>query len=50
VLRRSKATLPLWRAIKDHPLKWERVDGKPLYRVRAVRAFIASRTERAKIR
>ena len=42
VLRRSKATLPFWRTMADHPLKWERVLGKPLYRVRAVRAFIAA--------
>ena len=47
VLRRSKATVPLWRAIKDHPLKWERIDGKPLYRVRDVRAYIAARAKKA---
>jgi hypothetical protein len=47
VLRRSKTTPPSWRAIKNHPLRWERVDGKPLYRVRALRAFIAARAKKA---
>jgi len=46
VLRRSKTTPPSWRAIENHPLRWERVDGKPLYRVRAVRAFIAARAKK----
>src|ERR1700747_107311 len=35
VLRRSKTTPPLWRTNKNHPLKWQRVDNKPLYRVAA---------------
>jgi hypothetical protein len=48
VLRRSKTTLPAWRAISHHPLRWEYVDRKPLYRVRNVRAYIASRTEGTK--
>jgi hypothetical protein len=45
VLRRSKTTSPSWRAIENHPLKWELIDNKPLDRVRAVRAFIAARAK-----
>ena len=45
VLRRSKATLPAWRTT-NHALKWTRIDGKPLYRVRDVRSFITSHTVR----
>ncbi|WP_051334652.1 hypothetical protein [Bradyrhizobium sp. Ai1a-2] len=44
VLRRSKATPPYWRTLPDHPLKWQRVLGKPLYRVGDLRRFIASWT------
>jgi hypothetical protein len=46
VLRRSKATLPAWRTDPNHALKWTRIDGKPLYRVRDVRSFITSHTVR----
>ncbi len=45
VLRRSRATPPAWRATAGHPLKWQRVLGKPLYRVGDVRAFIAGKIE-----
>jgi hypothetical protein len=41
VLRVSKATPQSWRKIKDHPLQWEYVGGKPLCRVRCLRALIA---------
>jgi hypothetical protein len=46
VLRRSKVTPAAWRTMPDHPLKWTRIDGKPLYRVRDVRSFITSHTVR----
>jgi hypothetical protein len=45
VLRRAIGTPEHWRGQNDHPLKWDMVDGKPLYRVRDVRAFLASRTK-----
>ena len=41
VLRVSKTTPQSWRKIKDHPLQWEYVGGKPLCRVRYLRALIA---------
>jgi hypothetical protein len=41
VLRRARGTLEIWRQRPGHPLRWEYVDGKPLYRVDAIRAFIA---------
>ena len=46
ILRCSIETPPMWRKNKDHPLRWERVNGKPLYRVRDLRAFIATTGEK----
>jgi len=51
VLRRSKATVPAWRADPNHPLgprAWEYIDNKPLLRAGTMRAFMASRTEGGK--
>ena len=41
VLRRARGTLEIWRQRPEHPLKWEYVDGKPLYKVEWVRDYIA---------
>ena len=41
VLRRSKITVELWRRQPDHPLRWERCNGRPLYKARWVRDYIA---------
>ena len=41
ILRISKTTPQSWRKDKDHSLQWEYVAGKPLCRVRCLRAFIA---------
>jgi hypothetical protein len=47
VLRRASGTVEMWRQKQpDHALKWERVDGKPLYRVAALRAYIAAQDAR----
>jgi hypothetical protein len=43
VLRRAKGTLEMWRQKPAHPLRWTRVDGKPLYKACWVREFIAAR-------
>lgn len=40
VIRRTPGALQLWRRDPEHPLKWRLVDGRPLYRVDAVRAFL----------
>lgn len=40
VLRRARGTLEMWRQKPDHPLRWEHVDGKPLYKARWVRDYI----------
>ncbi len=41
VLRRTPGALEQWRRDPDHPLKWERVDGRPLYTVGWVRRYLA---------
>ena len=41
VLRRSPGALALWRRNPKHPLRWRIVDGRPLYRVDAVREYVA---------
>jgi hypothetical protein len=46
VLRVSITTPVDWRQQPDHPLKWQRVNGKPLYRVDDLRAFIAAQPGR----
>jgi hypothetical protein len=43
VVRRTPGALELWRRDPNHPLKWQRIDGRPLYRVDAVRAYLAVR-------
>ena len=37
-----------WRRDPNHPLKWRYVDGRPLYRVDAVRDYLASRDKATK--
>lgn len=41
VIRRTPGALELWRRDPNHPLKWRYVDGRPLYRVDAVRDYLA---------
>ena len=41
VLRRTPGALEQWRRDPSHPLKWRYVDGRPLYRVDAVRAYLS---------
>ena len=41
VIRRTPGALELWRRDSKHPLKWRYVDGRPLYRVDAVRDYLA---------
>jgi hypothetical protein len=41
VIRRTRGALEQWRRVPDHPLKWRYVDGRPLYRVDAVRDYLA---------
>lgn len=41
VIRRTPGALELWRRDPKHPLKWRYVDGRPLYRVDAVRDYLA---------
>lgn len=41
VLRKAIITVALWRRNPAHPLRWRRVDGRPLYQVGWVRAYIA---------
>jgi hypothetical protein len=41
VIRRTPGALEQWRRDPDHPLKWRYVDGRPLYRVDAVRDYLA---------
>lgn len=45
VIRRTPGALEQWRRNPDHPLKWRYVDGRPLYRVDAVREYLSGRTE-----
>jgi hypothetical protein len=42
VIRRTPGALEQWRRDPKHPLKWRYVDGRPLYRVDAVRDYLAS--------
>ena len=41
VIRRTPGALEQWRRNPNHPLKWRHVDGRPLYRVDAVRDYLA---------
>lgn len=41
VIRRTPGALEQWRRNPNHPLKWRYVDGRPLYRVDAVRNYLA---------
>lgn len=41
VIRRTRGALEQWRRDPNHPLKWRYVDGRPLYRVDAVRDYLA---------
>jgi hypothetical protein len=41
IIRRTPGALEQWRRDPNHPLKWRYVDGRPLYRVDAVRAYLA---------
>jgi hypothetical protein len=41
VIRRTPGALEQWRRSPNHPLKWRYVDGRPLYRVDAVRDYLA---------
>lgn len=41
VIRRTPGALEQWRRDANHPLKWRYVDGRPLYRVDAVRDYLA---------
>lgn len=41
VIRRTPGALEQWRRDPNHPLKWRHVDGRPLYRVDAVRDYLA---------
>jgi hypothetical protein len=43
VLRRTPGALENWRRNPDHPLKWRKVDGRPLYRLEAVRDYLANK-------
>jgi hypothetical protein len=40
VIRRTPGALEQWRRDPNHPLRWRYVDGRPLYRVDAVRAYL----------
>lgn len=48
VIRRTPGALEQWRRDPNHPLKWRYVDGRPLYRVDAVRDYLASRDKTTK--
>ena len=41
IIRRTSGALEQWRRDPNHPLKWRYVDGRPLYRVDAVRDYLA---------
>ena len=41
VIRRTPGALEQWRRDPNHPLKWRHVTGRPLYRVDAVRDYLA---------
>ena len=44
ILRRTPGALRRWRRNREHPLRWEYVDGRPLYRVGSVREYLALRS------
>lgn len=48
VIRRTPGALEQWRRDPNHPLKWRYVDGRPLYRVDAVRDYLAKRDKTTK--
>ncbi|WP_076866138.1 hypothetical protein [Bradyrhizobium mercantei] len=48
VIRRTPGALEQWRRDPNHPLKWRYVDGRPLYRVDAVRDYLARCDKAAK--
>ena len=48
VIRRTPGALEQWRRDPNHPLKWRYVDGRPLYRVDAVRDYLAGRDKTTK--
>jgi hypothetical protein len=48
IIRRTPGALEQWRRDPNHPLKWRYVDGRPLYRVDAVRYYLASRDKTTK--
>ena len=48
VIRRTPGALEQWRRDPNHPLKWRYVDGRPLYRVDAVRDYLATCDKAAK--
>jgi hypothetical protein len=48
VIRRTPGALEQWRRDPNHPLKWRYVDGRPLYRVDAVRDYLATSDKAAK--
>lgn len=48
VIRRTPGALEQWRRDPNHPLKWRYVDGRPLYRVDAVRDYLAQRNRTTK--
>ena len=48
VIRRTPGALEQWRRDPNHPLKWRYVDGRPLYRVDAVRDYLAGCDETTK--
>jgi hypothetical protein len=41
VIRRTPGALEQWRRNPNHPLRWRYVNGRPLYRVDAVRDYLA---------
>lgn len=48
VIRRTPGALEQWRRDPNHLLKWRYVDGRPLYRVDAVRDYLAQRNRTTK--
>ncbi len=48
IIRRTPGALEQWRRDPNHPLKWRYVDGRPLYRVDAVRDYLAQRDKTTK--
>lgn len=48
VIRRTPGALEQWRRDPNHPLEWRYVDGRPLYRVDAVRDYLANRDKSTK--